>query len=67
LELAGNAAKDNKKTRIVPRHIQLAIRNDEELNRLMANTVIANGGVLPYIHTALLPNSKGDQDEEGAE
>lgn len=62
LELAGNAARDNKKTRIVPRHIQLAIRNDEELNKLMSNTTIANGGVLPNIHVFLLPRKKGEGD-----
>ena len=58
LELAGNAARDNKKSRIIPRHVQLAIRNDEELNKLLGGVTIASGGVLPNIHTVLLPKSK---------
>ena len=62
LELAGNAAKDNKKSRIIPRHIQLAVRNDEELNKLMRNTTIANGGVLPEIRKELLPKVKAKKE-----
>ncbi|XP_048343220.1 histone H2A-like [Sphaerodactylus townsendi] len=55
LELAGNAARDNKKSRIIPRHLQLAVRNDEELNKLLGGVTIAQGGVLPNIHAVLLP------------
>ena len=68
LELAGNAARDNKKTRIVPRHIQLAVRNDEELNKLFGGVTIAQGGVLPNIHSVLIPKStatpKGEKKEK---
>uniref|UniRef100_A0A7S1ERW5 Histone H2A n=1 Tax=Timspurckia oligopyrenoides TaxID=708627 RepID=A0A7S1ERW5_9RHOD len=62
LELAGNAARDNKKTRIIPRHVQLAVRNDEELNKLLSGVTIAAGGVLPNIHAVLMPKKKSTKD-----
>ncbi|XP_075433528.1 histone H2A-like [Ascaphus truei] len=61
LELAGNAARDNKKTRIIPRHLQLAVRNDEELNKLLGGVTIAQGGVLPNIQAVLLPKKTEPQ------
>ncbi|KAI5932869.1 Histone H2A type 1-J [Manis javanica] len=54
LELGGNAARD-KKTRIILRHLQLAIRNDKELNKQLGKVTIAQGGVLPNIQAVLLP------------
>ena len=70
LELAGNASKEKNKdkkdskagTRISPRHIQLAVRNDEELNKLFGGVTIASGGVLPNIHSVLAPKKKEEED-----
>ncbi|XP_033754341.1 core histone macro-H2A.1-like isoform X1 [Pecten maximus] len=61
LELAGNAARDNKKSRVTPRHILLAVANDEELNQLLKHVTIANGGVLPRILPELLFRKKGSK------
>ncbi|PIO32950.1 hypothetical protein AB205_0156750 [Aquarana catesbeiana] len=64
LELAGNAARDNKKGRITPRHILLAVANDEELNQLLRGVTIASGGVLPRIHPELLAKKRGSRGKE---
>ena len=61
LELAGNAARDNKRSRITPRHILLAVANDEELNKLLKNVTIPAGGVMPHILPELLKKKDGNK------
>ncbi|KFP04176.1 hypothetical protein N300_03174, partial [Calypte anna] len=55
LELSGNAAQENKRSRILPRHILLAVRGDGELNQLFSSVTIPQGGVTPNILSQLLP------------
>ncbi|XP_061537520.1 late histone H2A.2.2-like [Phycodurus eques] len=65
LELAGNASHDNKKHRITPRHILLAVKNDEELNMVLAGVTISDGGVIPNIQAVLLPKKTKAPREDG--
>ena len=39
------------------------VRNDEELNKLLHGTTIAQGGVLPNIHGVLLPKKSGKKED----
>ena len=52
LELAGNVIKDLNVKRITPRHLQLAIRGDYDMEILIKAT-IAGGGVIPHKHKLL--------------
>ncbi|CAM2724991.1 unnamed protein product [Rotaria socialis] len=64
LELSGNAARDNRRSRIIPRHVLLAVASDEELNKLLRGCVIPQGGVLPLIFPFLLPKHTGDSSDQ---
>lgn len=66
LDVAGETAQRSKNNRIIPRHLQLAIRNDDELNKLLGDVTIAQGGVVPGIHNVLLPK-KTAKANDGAD
>tara|TARA_R110002050_G_scaffold280268_1_gene427198 strand:+ start:245 stop:643 length:399 start_codon:yes stop_codon:yes gene_type:complete len=65
LELAGYAARDVKRKRILPRHIMLAIRSDVELNELVGGRWVAGGGVLPLIKVSCPGMEKKSETQEG--
>ena len=66
MELSGNAARDNRKSNINLRHLQLAVRNDEELNEMLGKHHMVGGGVLPNIHAVLLPDKKKKRKQQSA-
>ena len=48
------------KGKILPRHILLAVKNDIELDKLLAGAILEGGGVKPNIEAVLLKS----HDEE---
>jgi histone H2A len=64
LELAGNAARDQKRVRITIRHIFTVTNDDEELKKLIKPERIMGGGVSSNINAKLLPTKKGKKVEE---
>lgn len=54
LELAASKGPDMKVKRMKPRHIRLALDEDEELSALCPRLILPEGGVLPHIHVKLI-------------
>lgn len=67
LELAGNITKENRKVRITPRHIMLAIRTDVELNELLSGVNISEGGVMPSINPVLIKKTKQKTSDQNSD
>lgn len=60
VELAGNIAKQKPRNAITPRHINLAVRGDAELDELLRDVTLSGGGKVPHISACLLPTRRKD-------
>lgn len=70
LDLASEVAAENNKSRLVPRHLVFAIKQDEELSRMLNGVTISQGGILPGINAVLLPKKtmkKSQQETSGSQ
>lgn len=51
--IAGDEAKKAHRLRIIPRHLMLAVRTDEELQELLKKVTFPESGVLSGVHPLL--------------
>ena len=58
LELAGNVMLERKKKLLMPSHINIGIRQDEELAKVFASVQISKGSQLPNIAAHIQGNKK---------
>ena len=64
VDVKNSLNKSNTRSRLTPRMLTLAIRRDEELNKLFAMTQISQGGILPNINEKLLKGKKAGATQE---
>lgn len=62
LDLAGNVADDNKRVRITPNHIKMAIENDSELKELLQDVHIPEASVKKIVDPVVLPEMSNRND-----
>ena len=60
LELSAGSCQKHKKTRISPRHVAEAIKNDSELDALTKGCNVLEGGVVP---NRVLPSTKKGESQ----
>ena len=66
LENTGSITKDLNKKIIIPRHINLFIKDDEEIDELLSDVTIPSVGVRPYIHKALFQPRYKDKNKSNS-
>ena len=55
LEITGNVCRQNRKKKITPRHMMIAIRTDLDLDEFARDTSIDGSGCIPNIPKLLAP------------
>ena len=65
LELSGKMCLQHKRTNITPQHINLALRSDEELSKMLYMSQISDGGQMVHVDDRLL-QGKAAKDAKAA-
>ena len=66
LENTGRITKDFNKKIIIPRHINLFIKDDEEIDELLSDVTIPSVGVRTYIHKTLFQPKYKDKNKSNS-
>jgi len=63
LDIAASQAHKCRVKRITPQHLTIALKSDRELTHVLARGSIAHGGVIPFVHSVLVPAMVKEAEE----